>query len=74
MKAWFYRAGFSNNLGTADLNRRFTFGMSLLRGVFENYTVGMSAAYRVGNIDNLLRFGLDISWGKPKKESSGRIY
>ncbi len=28
------RAGFSNNLGTADLNRRWSFGMSLLRGIF----------------------------------------
>ncbi len=68
------RAGFSNNLGTADLNRRWSFGMSLIRGVFENYTVGMSGAYRVGNIENLLRFGLDISWGKPKKQVSGRVY
>lgn len=68
------RAGFSNNLGTADLNRRFTFGATLLRGVFENYTVGMNAAYRVGNIENLLRFGLDVSWGKPKNQTAGRVY
>ncbi len=41
---------------------------------FENYTVGMSGAYRVGNIENLLRFGLDVSWGKPKKQDPGRVY
>jgi len=68
------RAGFSNNLGTSDLNRRWSFGMSLLRGVFEQYTVGISAAYRVGNIENLLRFGLDVSWGEPKSVRDGRVY
>lgn len=68
------RAGFSNNLGTSDLNRRWSFGMSLLRGVFEKYTVGISAAYRVGNIENILRFGLDVSWGEPKNMKDGRVY
>lgn len=70
----FLRAGFSNNLGTSDLNRRWSFGMSFLRGVFENYTIGINAAYRVGNIENLLRFGLDVSWGVPKKVTKGRVY
>jgi len=68
------RAGFSNNLGTDDLNRRWTFGMGLVRGVFENYAVGINAAYRVGNIENFLRFGLDFSWGKPKQRPEGRVY
>lgn len=68
------RAGFSNNLGTADLNRRWSFGMSFLRGVTAKYTVGMSAAYRIGNIENLVRFGLDLYWGTPKKHTKGRIY
>ncbi|MFQ5751078.1 MAG: hypothetical protein ACE5HI_03710 [bacterium] len=70
----FLRAGFSNNLGTGALNRRWSFGMSFLRGVFENYTVGINAAYRVGNIENMLRFGLDISWGTPKQRMKGRVY
>jgi hypothetical protein len=68
------RAGFSNNLGTADLNRRWTFGMGFVHGVFENYAIGINAAYRVGNIENFLRFGLDFSWGKPKQRQQGRIY
>lgn len=68
------RAGFSNNLGTADLNRRWSFGMTFLRGLTENYTVGISAAYRVGNIENLVRFGLDLSWGQPKSRPQGRVY
>jgi len=68
------RAGFSNNLGTADLNRRWSFGMSLIRGVLENYTVGINAAYRVGNIENLLRFGLDLYWGTAKQRTKGRVY
>ncbi|MFQ5674999.1 MAG: hypothetical protein ACE5G1_03810 [bacterium] len=68
------RAGFSNNLGTADLNRRWSFGATLLRGVFENYTIGMNASYRVDDIDNLLRFGLDVAWGQSKKQTPGRVY
>ena len=68
------RAGFSNNLGTSDLNRRWSFGMTFLRGVTENYMVGISAAYRVGNIENLVRFGLDLSWGRPKQRPEGRMY
>lgn len=68
------RAGFSNNLGTADLNRRWSFGLSLMQAVFENYSVAMNAAYRVGNIENLLRFGLDVSWGKPRNRPAGRVY
>ena len=69
------RAGFSNNLGTADLNRRWTFGFSLLRGVFEKYTVGINSAYRVGNIENLFQFGLDFSWGEPKPmPPEGRVH
>lgn len=68
------RAGFSNNLGTADLNRRWTFGMTFLQGISENYKVGISAAYRVGNVENQVRFGLDLSWGKPKLRPLGRVY
>ncbi|NIR52662.1 hypothetical protein GWO43_29080 [candidate division KSB1 bacterium] len=68
------RAGFSNNLGTTDLNRRWSFGISLLQQVMENYTVGMNAAYRVGNIENLFRFGLDVYWGKAKQRPKGRVY
>ena len=73
-ESMFLRAGFSNNLGTANLNRRWTFGMSYLQGIYENYTVGISAAYRVGNIENLLRFGLDFYWGAPKSRTKGRVY
>jgi hypothetical protein len=68
------RAGFSNNLGAADLNRRWSFGMSLLRDISESYSVGINAAYRVGNIENLVRFGLDVAWGKPKRRTQGRVY
>ncbi|RMF67839.1 MAG: hypothetical protein D6743_04270 [Calditrichaeota bacterium] len=68
------RAGFSNNLGTGDLNRRWSFGMTLLQGMFENYTLGINAAYRVGNIENLLRFGLHLEWGSPKAMTRGRVY
>jgi len=68
------RAGFSNNLGTADLNRRWTFGMTFLQRITENYMVGISAAYRVGNVENQVRFGLDLSWGKPKLKPQGRVY
>jgi hypothetical protein len=68
------RAGFSNNLGTSDLNRRWSFGMSVLRSITENYEVGISAAYRVGNIENQVRFGFDLSWGKAKQRPRGRVY
>ncbi len=69
------RAGFSNNLGTSDLNRRWTFGFTLLRGVFDNYQVGISSAYGVGNIENLFRFGLNLSWGTPKRQPpAGRFH
>lgn len=68
------RAGFSNNLGTADLNRRWSFGMSMLQGFQENYTVSLNAAYQVGNIENLLRFGLDLYWGAEKTSTKGRVY
>ncbi|MFQ6114115.1 MAG: hypothetical protein ACE5NG_08495 [bacterium] len=68
------RAGFSNNLGAADLNRRWSFGMSVLRNITENYSVAINAAYRVGNIENLLRFGLDVVWGKSKQRPQGRVY
>jgi hypothetical protein len=68
------RAGFSNNLGTADLNRRWSFGMSFLRGISENYTVGIGAAYRVGNVENQVRFSLDLAWGKIKPRPQGRVY
>lgn len=68
------RAGFSNNLGTADLNRRWSFGLTLLQQIMDNYTIGMNAAYRVGSIENLFRFGLDVSWGKEKSRPKGRTY
>ncbi len=69
------RAGFSNNLGTSDLNRRWSFGLSLLRGVWENYTVGINSAYQVDGIENLFRFGLDVSWGAHRKNPKpGRVY
>ncbi len=69
------RAGFSNNLGTSDLNRRWSFGASLTRGIFQRYSVRVNTAYRVGNVENLFRFGLDIDWGRPKKPASkGRMY
>jgi len=68
------RAGFSNNLGSADLNRKWSFGMSFLQGLFENYTIGVNAAYQAGTIENWLRFGLDVSWGTPKNVTAGRVY
>lgn len=68
------RAGFSNNLGTADLNRRWSFGLGLVKGITENYTVAINAAYRIGNIENLLRFGLDVYWGTSKIRPKGRVY
>lgn len=69
------RAGFSNNLGASDLNRRWSFGLSFLQGVLDDYTVGFSTAYRVGNVENLFRFGLDVSWGAPKRAAPvGRVY
>ncbi len=69
------RAGFSNNLGTTDLNRRWSFGLGVLRNVLDRYTVGINTAYRVGNIENLFRFGMDIAWGTPKVAAPvGRIY
>ena len=70
----FLRGGFSNNIGTADLNRRWSFGMSFLRGVMADYTVGINAAYNAGGIDNRLQFGLDFFWGTPKQRPRGRVY
>ncbi len=68
------RAGFSNNIGTADLNRQWSFGMGILRGITENYTMAINAAYRVDSIDNMLRFGLDVYWGATKNRQAGRVY
>lgn len=68
------RAGFSNNLGTADLNRRWSFGLSVFQTVASNYLVNLNAAYRVGNIENLIRFGVDLGWGTPKQRTRGRVY
>lgn len=69
------RTGFSNNLGTSDLNRRWAFGFTLLRGVFEDYTVGINSAYRVSDVENLFHFGLDFSWGPGKSvPPAGRMY
>ncbi|MFQ5650981.1 MAG: hypothetical protein ACE5IY_13650 [bacterium] len=69
------RAGFSNNLGTSDLNRRWSFGLSLLRAAFENYSVSVNTSYRVGTVENLFQFGLDVTWGKPMKSPKpGRVY
>lgn len=69
------RAGFSNNLASSELNRRWTFGFSLLRGVMDDYLVGVNTAYRVDNLDHLFRFGLDFSWGASNnKPPAGRIY
>lgn len=68
------RAGFSNNLGSAALNRKWTFGMGFVRNIMENYAVNVNAAYGVGNIDNLLRFGVDFMWGEGKRRTRGRVY
>ena len=69
------RMGFSNNLGTSDLNRRWSFGASLAQGLFENYLVRFNTAYGWENIDSKFRFGLDIDWGRPKrKPPKGRMY
>lgn len=69
------RGGFSNNLGTDDLNRRWSFGFTLLRSVLDNYALGISGAYGTGNLDNLFRFGLDLAWGKTRnRPPAGRIY
>lgn len=69
------RAGFSNNIGASDLNRRWSFGLTLLQSFGENYSVGINSAYRIGNIEDLFRFGLDFSWGQPKKlKYRDRVY
>jgi len=69
------RAGFSNNLGSSDLNRKWSFGLGLIRSFFESYAVAINTAYRVDDIDNQFRFGMDISWGIPKKmPRSDRFY
>jgi hypothetical protein len=69
------RTGFSNNIGASDLNRRWSFGLTLLQKLGENYAIGINSAYRIGNIENLFRFGMDFSWGEPKRvKHRGRIY
>lgn len=69
------RSGFSNNIGTSDLNRRWSFGITFLQNLGENYFVGINSTYRIGNIEDLFRFGLDFNWGVPKKMNKrDRIY
>ncbi len=69
------RAGFSNNIGTSELNRRWSFGLTLLHSFGENYSVGINSTYQIGNIEDLFRFGLDFNWGRPKKlKHRDRIY
>ncbi len=68
------RGGFSNNLGTAFQNRRWSFGVTFNQDVAENYTLGMHAAYRLSNIENLFRFGVDVSWGHARTRPRGRVH
>jgi hypothetical protein len=70
----FLRGGFSNNIGTAELNRQWSFGMSIMPEVADRYSMAISAAYRADTIDNMLRFGLDLYWGKTKDRPAGRVY
>ncbi len=67
------RGGFSTNLGEVAQNRRWSFGLTFLQKVAENYSLGINTAYRVSDIENLFRFGLDVSWGKPTTRPKGRV-